>query len=263
MRWIIKAWRIGTNIETWFKNKTKQDIRRHLFSRGFIVENDKKQIKDFEGTNFSIGYETRESIISVEIESDNWRNQPSKSPFPPIVFLIEDYFKIESLFWFYLETLNETEILLIKNNNRSIEPLKIISRIKEVNFDQNFKKPTLELLSNSASFNIDFYSGTRSTFHDHINFWISFLGWVSQSEFEYTNLNYILTVKKFHPDNGSCIPVEIDQINNEINYSNAEIEWFNEDQIQEIYLMRKNFDDRVILFLFEEKYLIYHCWTNE
>jgi hypothetical protein len=263
MRWIIKAWRIGANIEAWLKIKTEGEIRRHLWSRGFIIENYKKEIEDFSGINFSIDCETIESIISIEIKSDNWKKQTNKSPLPAIVFLIEDYFKIESLFWFYLETLNETEILSIKNNNRSIEPLKIISRIKELSFDQNFKKPTLELLSNSASFNIDFYSGTRSTFQDHIDFWISFLGWVSQSEFEYTNLNYILTVKKFHPDNGSCIPVRIDQINNEINYSNSKIEWFNENQIQEIYLMRKSFDNKVILFLFEEKYLIYHCWTDE
>ena len=263
MRWIIKAWRGAINVETWFKIKTEQDILRHLLHRGFIVENDKKQIKNFEGTYFSIECETNESIISIEIKSDNWKNQPSELPIPPIVYLVEDYFKIESLFWFYLETLNETEILSINNNNRSIEPLKIIRRIKEVSFDQNFKKPTLELLSNSASFNIDFYSGTRSTFQDHIDFWISFLGWVSQSEFEYANLNYILTDKKFHPDNGSCIPVRIDQINYEINYSNSKIEWFNNNQIQEIYLMRKNFDNKVILFLFEEKYLIYHCWTNE
>ena len=61
-------------------------------------------------------------------------------------------------------------------------------------------------------------------------------------------------------DLGCCIPLREQEIKNEINYIQNQIEWFNESEIQNIYLMRKEIEDRVILFTTTNKYLIYHSW---
>lgn len=263
MKWEIRAHYNAKFIEDWLKIRIEKQVRLHLSYRGYNVWSDKIEKESIDGINYSLKFEFIESIISVQIESKKWKGKPNQVVYPPLVFLIEDYFKIESKLWFYLETLNENETESIKKLNRILEPSEIVLRLKEMNFDQKPLKPKLELLSRHNSFNIDFYSGLKTGFDHLTNFWFSFLSWVSYSDFEYTNLNYLLTKGYFHPDYGSCIPLVKDEIRNEINYTQAQIEWFNENEIQRIYLMRKNFDNRVILFAFAEKYLVYHCWTNE
>jgi len=267
MNWKVKIY-YKPNFSDWDKKdsviyREKQWLKTHLSMRGYETNfHNDKIISGIE--EFILEFIFFDKILEVSIKSKDY----NKKRLPPIVLLIGDFFKLKlGTTWIYLETLNKDSIISIENSKREIDPLKIIERVKYINpYKDELTKPTLEHHSMIGTFNLHICSGEKNEYNDIINFWISYISWVTLDEFEYDS-SAISSLKKnpqYLPEAyGYCIPIKLEKLENEINRIKSKVHWFHKSKIHQSYSMIDyGFERITILFDLNEKYLVYHFWMD-
>lgn len=240
----------------------RDNIRSFLGDRDFKIIYQSEIITDSNGNKYNFSFDYQESTLEVTIETENWKSFTQVKS-PQIVLLVEDYFKSNTQFWYYLETLTKAEIEDLKVLGRAFEPLNIKQRLESIEINQNILKPILEKEGDYQHQQTDLYSGTKRDYGDVIGFWISFLSWVWNADIEFNDLNYFLEKGWFDTFHGSCIPKKTIELEREIKLVKDNINWFSEDKVKRIYLMRKDWNDCIYLFDLGDSFIIYNWWTSE
>ncbi len=237
-------------------------LRTYLKKRDYTIVYQSDVITDSLGCTFDLNFEINNNILIITVSSSNWKSS-SNTLYPQLVLLVADYFKINGHLWYYLETLNTYEINQIDEFGRSIDPFKIKQRIDTIEINPNISKPIIERIGDYDYLQIDLYSGSKDKHIDLIGFWVSFLIWVCHAKMIYSDLSYFTEKGWFDSFYGACIPMSIDELSHEPAQIKKEIDWFNEEDIKEIYLMRNDWNNHVHLFDMGDTFIIYTYWTVE
>ncbi len=240
----------------------RDHLRKFLGERDYKVVYQTEVITDSSGSSFDFHFDYVGNVLEISITSENWKAY-TKTRYPQIVLLIEDYFKSNIQFWYYLETLDNSEIENIKLLKRDIDPLKIKKYLELIEINQSIPKPDLEKEGEYKYQQTDLYSGSVEKHSNLVGFWISFLSWIWNADIEYSDLNYFLEKGWFDTFHGSCIPKTSEELIKEISIIKKEIDWFEKENIKQIYLMRKDWNDCIYLFDLENQFIIYNWWTSE
>ncbi|MEM7374602.1 MAG: hypothetical protein AAF587_38775 [Bacteroidota bacterium] len=264
MKWQIRT-QYTKDISTTYPGQMRaiqHEIRTFLDERDYKIDPQSHGITDSRSNQFLLAFVYQESVLEINVTTENWQSFTQVHR-PQIVLLIEDYFKSNSQFWYYLETLNEAELADIQDLGRTWTPLDIKVRLASMQIDQDIPKPKVEMLGDYTYQQTDLYSGTTAEYHDIIDFWISFLTWGTHANIEFNDLSYFLCKGWFDPFHGSCIPKRSSEVAKEINLITNKLKWVREENIKGIYQMRKEWDDCIFLFDMNDTFLIYNWWTSE
>jgi hypothetical protein len=271
----MKYWRI--NIEywsdwNWITNRILDELQIFLWNREYsCVDFDKyKSIISPNNVKFTLQstINKTEKLFSIFIHNDsNYITQNSE--YPQIVRLIEDYFKLNSRDWYFLEILNSFEDELINKQARNISPKEISKWIKNWPKERIPKKPYCIEIGKYNYSQINSFYGLKIEYEEITDFWISCLYWISCDNIEESELNSefhsIASKSYFDIYCGACIPILSisDEFERVIEYLKNKSEKYNESKLNKAWLMRKNWNDKIYMLEYENEYVIYNWFTSE
>jgi|GEM_PF-4119992 len=265
----MKYWRINSlynfNAHVWTKSRILDEITMYLWQREYLSPDfDKNQIvKSPDNRKYKLNkvWNAEGNIFSVFILNEsNWECTYGLSE-PQIVMLIKDYFKANNSDWYYLETLDEMEDSKISKTNRVIEPLTIKKLLDSWPKEQIPMKPEIVEIGKYEYQQTDIYYGLKSQFKSVSDFWISCVYWVSAGEFEAKDLSYYANQSAYDLTCGSCIPMNLKEVEEIV----AELQTKVSGLITPVmtYLMRKNWNDKMFVLEYEDRFLMHHWHTAE
>lgn len=251
----------------WLNNRFLTDILIFLWYREYNVSSfdANSTIKAPDNLKYIINVEwnKEDTIVSIIIKSESgWKNIYGLKE-PQIVKLIEDYFKLNYIPWYLIETLNEKEDKNINQLGRIVTPLQIIQVLK--NWNEEHSKEPVEVVAigeyNSAQ--TDIYKGSKQKFNSLLDFWISCIYWIHCGEIKSNDLIYCRNKNYFDVFCGSCIPVDGSEIHEilfqiEQKDNNLKIGSFLNSM-----LMRKDWNDRIHIVEYEKYYVMHNYHTDE
>lgn len=227
-----------------------KDDRRKLTEQGEF----KKIVIDY-----SKIFDSNNCCLTVEIEIS--RNYPGEyylqgdGETKGLIFIVEDFFKLNFERWFYVETLEAVEIELIENN-RELNPISLINLLNE--FEQ-ISRPNLEILfeDEPSEQESNYYYANKIDFKNINDFWLSSriitgeLGAYSISG----NYDWFKNKIKHYYDVfllGKCIPQK-EKYLNRCKFLESIDSDLNESKLINCYEM---LDNTSVVFDFEDKYVI-------
>jgi len=265
----MKYWRINSlskfSARDWMESRVLSEITMYLWKREYLTRDfDKNQIvtsPDNRKYKIDKVWRAEGDVVSIFIQNDSgWTCTYGLSE-PQIVMLIEDYFKANSNIWYYLETLNESEDSKISKTNRVIEPLTIKNYLSGWSKEQIPSKPEVVEIGKYDYEQTDIYYGLKGQFKTVLDFWISCLYWVNLGQFEAKDLSYWTNQASFDLACGSCIPVNTNEIEEIIAEIKTKVNGLTAPVTT--YLMRKNWNDKMYILEYEDRFLMHNWHTAE
>ncbi len=256
MKWQIRAYcKNGVNSFLRDYSHLRRYIEGFLWQRGYKVKD--TYLTDPWDNSFSVDISNIDDILEVNLISNGKFEQPRLEGFPllnpQIVTLVEDYFKTHTISWYFLETLNGNELKSINELKRKFEPFNIKKRLENQNEPIQLQPEFCERVSSSTGYHLDWYFGTKMNFENIVNFWVSFISWYDRGECEFNDLSWLIDQGWFESEYGCCIPLNIQSINFDFQSIKKQ---FKISDLNASYLMRKNLDDEIKLFDFNDFYVI-------
>ncbi len=269
MKWIIKTQYIHdfSPSREWQENFVLSELGVHLYKRDFDMTYGTNLITNENGINFELKITSKDSheVFDFEISTTNWKPFLNKE-YPQVVILIEDYFKMANRYWYYLETLTEKEINAIQQLGRTITPFQIKQRIKETKITTDLIKPAIESMEEGkyiSACQTNIFSGTQKEHGDILDFWISCLVWIDVGEMVFNDLYYYKKAMCFDAECGSCIPINIEEMQKPIDDIKGVIPDFEISSVKSCLLMKKDWNDTILLFDCGNYYIIHNWWTTD
>ncbi|MDJ1506284.1 hypothetical protein [Xanthocytophaga agilis] len=263
MKWTISAYSKLPGNPTGHVPFLERELQTYLVTHDYQLPYNSKQIISEAKVQYEYVITNRQYVMEIEIHSSTWKPFVNRE-YPQIVVLIEDFFKLSSNYWYYLETLTPTESEAIELLGRTIEPLMIKERIDQVDLTIPPIVPHIEVIGIYYNQQTDIYSGTSVHYKDVTDFWISYIAWISNGQVEQNNLALLQNATYFNSFfYGSCIPVPLTEVAGKIVEIQHFVKDFDPNAIKGCLLMRKDWYDNVYLFDLGSKYIVHNWWTGE
>ncbi|MDF1699332.1 MAG: hypothetical protein P1U56_25995 [Saprospiraceae bacterium] len=265
----MKYWRINSFYKfisaKWVQSTILDEIKRYLWRREYLCPDfDKTQTitsPDNRAYKLKKVWNEDGSIFSLFIENTSHWNCSHGLSEPQIVKLIQDYFKLNRAIWYYLETLNDIEDTKISRTHRKIAPLEIKNHIDLWKRNQIPPKPDILEIGTYDYQQTDIYYGLKTQFKSFLDFWTSCLYWVSSGEFESTDLSIYASQDSYDLKNGSCIPMNINELEEIIKELRTKDNTLSNPST--IYLMRKDWNDKMYVLEYDDRFIMHHWHTAE
>lgn len=247
------------------KSKVLGDVQMHLWRREYLSPDFEKNqlIKQPDNKSYKLRkvWNAEGNIFSIFIENEsNWKPSHGLSE-PQIVTLIQDFFKINSNIWYYLETLTDNEDSKISKSHRKIEPIQIKGFLDSFNDEVTPPKPQILEIGKYEYQETDIYYGLKNNFKTLLDFWISCLFWVNCGELEGEGLTYLEYFNSYDLSSGSCIPMELNEIEEVTQEIKSKYQYLN--YPLNAYLMRKDWNDKMYVIEYEDRYVMHNWHTAE
>jgi len=258
-----------------FVKKAIQSILNHLLIRDYENISKSVDVKIFQFVDkatrkrYSIDLDMikgnlRITIIGLNLNQNGFDQKISK---PNIVLALEDFCKTKGGDLFYVETLNNEEIILLEKYKRSISPYQIYEYLKVNNFDKETKIPTKVYQDEGQEHEYIVVLGNKNDYRNIIEFWISFRCWYSPLDhLNFEDLNVYTESNYISEELGRCIPIGA---GDSLNISPWILNLFisrnmveNNEELKVCYEMKKNFEDIILLFDYNEKYLVLYLTSG-
>ncbi|MEN7552016.1 hypothetical protein AAG747_29165 [Rapidithrix thailandica] len=265
----MKYWRINSlckfTSHEWLKSKVLDEIKMYLWKREYLCPDfDRHQsIKSPDKRTYRIRkvWNAEGNIFSVFVENEsNWESSHGVSE-PQIITLIQDFFKVNNGQWYYLETLTENEDSKISKSVRQIEPIQIKDFLDTFSSELVPPKPQIIEIGKYEYQETDMYYGLKTQFKTILDFWISCLYWVNCGELEGEGLTYLSYFNSYDLASGSCIPMNLNEIDEIIKEIKSKTNTLNNPV--SVYLMRKDWNDKVYVLEYEDRFVMHNWHTAE
>lgn len=263
MKWIISACSTLSGDPAAQIPFLERELKMYLVARDYQLPYHTNHLISEAKIQYDYEITNRHCRIEVKITSTTWTPFVNRE-YPQVVMLVEDFFKLYSRYWYFLETVTPAESEAIEILGRTLDPLMIKERLDQMDLAILPKIPHIERIGQYNNQQTDIYSGTTTQYKDLTDFWIAYIAWISNGQIQRNDLTPIRNAPFFDRDfYGSCIPVALTEVEGYILEIQSVVKDVTPDLIKECLLMRKDWYDSIYLFDLGSNYIIHNWWTGE